>query len=460
MLEVLDDFLWVLRRDGIAISTPEAIDVARAAEAVGFSDRAVLREAIACIVADTKVARTRVHRLFDDFFTPKEPKAGDFWQRLSELGFRPIEIDALRELFEELGGARGSSELWALLGGGRALDRLLASPDVQRLVSEITSPLTMGFYLHRVLEEAGMTSARSALSLARERLTEAFGAARSEVLTDLLSRELERTETEVRDQIEDRLRKRAATGESEALLMRPFGSLSEAEADEVRWAVRRFAERLRGAARVRERHGRRGRIDPHRTVRRSMATFGVPFRAVRRDHRRDKPKLLVLCDVSDSVRPAARFMLEFVHAVKELFAGTRSFVFVSEVGELTSLLARSDVGHALSEAASSLVNVQDLSNYARVFATFEDRYADALDRRTTLVILGDGRTNYRPPGLEELGRIRERVRSVLWLCPEPRAGWGTGDSAIPLYTDKVDKVLEAACAADLERSARELVARR
>ena len=98
-----------------------------------------------------------------------------------------------------------------------------------------------------------------------------------------------------------------------------------------------FGERLRGAARVRERHARRGRFDPHRTVRKSLATGGIPFRPARRDQRRDRPRLVVLCDVSDSVRTAARFMLEFVYAVQELFERTRSFVFVGELGEVTHL---------------------------------------------------------------------------------------------------------------------------
>ena len=130
-------------------------------------------------------------------------------------------------------------------------------------------------------------------------------------------------------------------------------------------------------------------------MRKSLATGGVPFRTMRRDQRRDRPKLVLLCDVSESVRRAARFMLEFVHAIGELFERTRSFVFVSEIGEVTHLFEREPVATAIARAAESVVNVRENSNYARALRAFEKGYIDAIDRRTTVIILGDGRTNYR-----------------------------------------------------------------
>jgi uncharacterized protein with von Willebrand factor type A (vWA) domain len=180
---------------------------------------------------------------------------------------------------------------------------------------------------------------------------------------------------------------------------------------------------------------------------------------VRRDQRRDRPRLVVLCDVSDSVRRAARFMLEFVYAVGELFDRTRSFVFVSELGEVTHLFETEPVDTAIARAAESAVNVRENSSYARVFRAFERQHMESIDRRTTVIVLGDGRTNYQPTGVDVLNRIRSRAKSVLWLCPEPRETWGIGDSAMPAFAEAVTQVLEAASAHDLERAARELVVR-
>lgn len=168
----------------------------------------------------------------------------------------------------------------------------------------------------------------------------------------------------------------------------------------------------------------------------------------------------MLCDVSDSVRAAACFLLEFVYAVHELFERARSFVFVSDLGETTQLFAREPVRSALAQAwGGGVVRAGDNSNYGRVLRTFEARHLAELDRRTTVVVLGDGRSNYLDAAPEVLDHIRDRARAVLWLCPEPRAQWSEGDSAMPRYAPKCTAVYEVRCAAELERAARALVGR-
>jgi uncharacterized protein len=152
-------------------------------------------------------------------------------------------------------------------------------------------------------------------------------------------------------------------------------------------------------------------------------------------------------------------MLEFVYAIGELFERTRSFVFVSEIGEVTHLFEREPIATAIARAADQVVNVRENSSYVRAFRAFERDHLEAVDRRTTVVILGDGRTNYQANGADVVGRIRSRAKSVLWLCPDPRPSWGIGDSAMPAYAAAVTQVFEAASARDLERAARELVMR-
>ena len=135
----------------------------------------------------------------------------------------------------------------------------------------------------------------------------------------------------------------------------PFGELTAEEAAQVRRAVRSLAERLRGADRVRRKRARRGRIDVRRTMRAALATGGVPFRPARRERRRDRPRIVMLCDVSESVRAASRFLLELVAAVQELFADTRSFVFVSEAAETTALFRDGTTLEALRAIGSGAV---------------------------------------------------------------------------------------------------------
>jgi uncharacterized protein with von Willebrand factor type A (vWA) domain len=131
---------------------------------------------------------------------------------------------------------------------------------------------------------------------------------------------------------------------------------------------------------------------------------------------------------------------------------------VSDIGETTRLFARHPVGVAIARAwGGGVVRSGDNSNYGRVLRTFEARHLRELDRRTTVVILGDGRSNYLDPAPEVLARIRTRVRALLWLCPEPRGQWSEGDSAMASYAPNCTAVYEVRCAADLERAARAVV---
>jgi uncharacterized protein with von Willebrand factor type A (vWA) domain len=338
---------------------------------------------------------------------------------------------------------------------------MLTGADVRALLERARNPLQAGFAATRALSLLPFARARDGLSPLRVALSGAFGTSRGDALAKALADELEETGTHVRAWMRMRIQEDAAEPRERSLAATPFVSLNDAELEEVRQAVRRLAERLRGGARVRLRRAKRGRIDVAKTMRRAMRTFGVPFAPVRRARLRDKPKLVLLCDVSDSVRTAARFMLEFVYAAQELFERTRSFVFVSELGEATRLFAEKTPNVALAEAyGGGVVSVAENSNYGRVLATFEREHLSAIDRRTTVVILGDGRTNYHADAADVLDRIRARARALLWLCPERRAQWGIGDSAMARYAPRCTRVLEVATAAELETAARAMLALR
>lgn len=459
MFGVLDDFLFVLRREGFEIATSQAIDVARAAREVGL-EKSLLRDAIACVVLDRADRRARYDAIFDAFFAGAARRPLTFSERLSSLGFSAAEIAHFIHLLREWATPEDGARFLALVGRGTALDHLLGRDDVQKLVAMAQSRATQGFYGHRVLDALSVGRARSVLAGLLLELGEAMGRERAELLVAALSAQLDGVERLVEAELEQRIssaEERQRQGEAR-LMSAPFAALSPEEREQVRLAVRHLAARLRGAARVRNRHRRRGRLDPARTVRLSLRTEAVPFRPVRIDRRRDRSKLVLLCDVSDSVRPVAAFMLELVYAMQELFERARSFVFVSDVEEVTRLFGEEPVATAVAKAAGAMVGALGNSSYGRALRVFDGRFREAVDRRTTVVILGDGRTNYQANGADVLARIRERARRVIWLCTEPRGSWGMGDSAMPAYATHVSQVLEVTSAGDLERAARELVA--
>jgi hypothetical protein len=451
-LRLIDEMLWSLRREGLSIATSQAIDCARAVHAVGWEHRDTVFEAIACVVCQSASDRLLVRQVFDRMMCG--PRS-TLWDRLERSGFTKDELALLRELLAEL--AKGDV-LEAFADRGAELDRLLQLAAVAMV--EMQGPLQAGFFGHRVLERAGHRDARAALDALRIALRDALGA-RGDALADALGRELDDAAREVREYVRRTADKRAERREAKTLDQKPLVSLDPAEMQEVRRAVRSFAARLRGRERVRRRRARFGRIDPHRALRRALRTGGVPFVLPRKRRRKDKPRLFVLCDISDSVRRASTFLLEFVYFTHDLFERTRSFVFVSDIGESTRIFEEKSPEAALPFVfGGGIVPVTSNSSYGRVLRAFCDAHLGAIDKRTTIVILGDGRTNYAPDGLDALAELRARAASVLWLCPEPRSEWGTGDSAMMRYMTVASETFSVSNARELEAAARRIVARR
>jgi hypothetical protein len=466
MLELVDELLWALRREGFAISTAQAIDAASVCALVGFGDRGALRDGIAAVVVERAADRARYAAIFDRFFSPGGAHVGDLFGRLRDRGFSDGELSALRDLLEaaaeQRGGAGDAVAFRALAGTEGELDQLLRAAGVARTLAPMTSALQAGFFAHRVMDQLGVPAVASALRRIRDALREALGDARGGALAEALAAELDRMRRRVREHVAAAQRRVEGIEEGAGGRMdRPFAALSEGEIEEVRRAVRRLSERLRGAERVRRRRARRGRIDPHRTLRLCLRTGGVPFQPARRVRRRDRPRLLVLCDISESVRLASRFLLEFVAAAQDLFDRTRSFVFVSDLGEVTALFEDLPPAQALARIyGGAVVSRAHNSNYGRALRSFEVRHGREVDRRTTIVILGDGRTNYLPDEVETVRRLRGRVRALLWVCPEGPSSWGTGDSAMLRYAAAATRVLVARTGRELEAAAREVAARR
>ena len=224
-----------------------------------------------------------------------------------------------------------------------------------------------------------------------------------------------------------------------------------------RWQ-RRLAERPKSRLTRKRKVRRRGVLSVRRTLRKNLSTGGFPARLVFRSKRPERPEILVLCDVSDSVRNVSRLMLQFVYTLQELYARVRSFVFVSEIGEVTHLFKKMDVAAAVDLAtASRVINVAANSNYGHAFKMFHSTWLGSVTRRSTVIVIGDGRTNYNPPNAWVLGEVKRKARRVIWLCPEDPGSWGFGDSEMPLYARHCTRVEVVKSVDDLGRVAAELM---
>lgn len=209
---------------------------------------------------------------------------------------------------------------------------------------------------------------------------------------------------------------------------------SEAERREMAEIVRRLARRMQGARSYRRVISRQGRISIAHTLRRNMAYEGVPFQPVLTRYRNDKPRLTVICDVSLSVRNTARFMLHLLYSLQALFEQVRSFVFVSDLVEVSSYFAQANIDDAIATVFSGeLLDTDVNSNYGRALEIFQQRHLAAVTAQTTVIVLGDGRGNRNPPNVRALEAIRRRAKQLIWLSPEPRGSWNLGSCDMPLY---------------------------
>lgn len=209
---------------------------------------------------------------------------------------------------------------------------------------------------------------------------------------------------------------------------------TEAERREMEELVRRLGRRLRGARSYRRMVDRRGRIQVSGTLRNSMMYDGIPFYPVLTRYRNDKPRIVVICDVSLSVRNTARFMLHLVYSLQSLFEGVRSFVFVSDLVDASQYFEELSLDAAIEAIfKGDLLDVDANSNYGRAFEIFYQHHFSAVTDQTAVIILGDGRGNRNPPNVWVLEEIRRRAKRLFWLCPESRGSWGLGSSDMLLY---------------------------
>jgi uncharacterized protein len=446
MDERILEFVGDLRRAELRISPSEALDALAAAAATGLDDRETFKTALATTLVKEARDRETFDRIFDLYFLdlealgaglrkalgPEDPRVRDVLDRVrAEEG---LEFDELTELL--LRGQGAQMEM-AIRSGGRGvgLERLMYFLQVGYFSRRIADQVDLGAVerdlaaLLRLLEERGLDPGQ----LARIR--------------NYLELRLEALRRMIRQHVERELERRAwRQGERltrEALADKPLFALSADEVAQMRTVVARLARKIKDALALRQRQERRGRIDARRTIRASLQYGGVPMEVHLRRRRRDRPKLVTICDVSDSVRNASRFMLQLVWSLQECFSRVRSFVFVSEIAEVTEAFRTYPVERAIEWALRAApVDYHCRSDFGYAFNRFVRTELEGLDRKTTVMILGDARNNYNDPQAWALRLIRERVKGIIWLNPEGQWGWGIGDSVMPLYAPACDLVRE------------------
>jgi hypothetical protein len=459
------EFAGVLRHGGVRVSPAEVADAVEAAAAVGLLDRASFRAAARATLVKRAADVPIFDRLFDLYFSGLgrvlEGLEEGLLARLEAAGrIDAAALDAVRRALSRLLEGMSPLARAVLEGDAARVARLLRAAALELDFSDLRTAPQLGFYGRRLLAGAGGAAlARDLDALEAALGAEGLGAEARRAVAEQLALALRAVEEAARRYAEVEQRARAERGRREALSGTGFTRLSREQVVRTEVAVRRLAERLKARMVKRERSRRRGALAVRRTLRRNLGVGGVPAQLVFRQRRPERPDVVVLCDVSDSVRHVSRLMLLFLYTLQTLFTRVRSFVFVSELGEVTGAFREEkDVSRAADLAtAGKVVSLAGNSNYGRALLAFHRDHLGAVTRRTTVIVIGDGRTNYHAPQDWVLGEIRRKARRVVWICPEERWAWGSGDSEMPRYAAQVDRVAVVTCLADLEEAAEELV---
>jgi uncharacterized protein with von Willebrand factor type A (vWA) domain len=422
-----------LRREGVKVGTAEIMDAFQALGEVTWTDPEDFREALAATLAKSQEDRRIFELLFDRFL-------------FSAVESQVVERGLKEERFE--GGERIdlddlSAQIQEAIRAGRDGDMSdLARLAVAAFGGQGETSGVIGVDVQRIRRSLGLTQQPS------QAQPDAEG----------LDREsLRRFERHLRRELERALIQRTRTLPP----ARPLADLDRAlptgplqDLAQVHRVVAQLKRRL--ATRGHEARGRRRSqiVDVRRTMRASLETGGVPLRLKSRPRRPRRPEIYVLCDVSTSVTSASVFFLSVLHALHDAFRKLRSFAFVERIDEVTEIFDRERSFRTISERVAREAGVSDVSgytDYGRVWLEFMGRVGDDLDPRSTVIVLGDARTNGREPHAPMFGRVAERAGRTFWLNPEPRLYWNYGDSVMAAYEPYCDGVFECWTTKQLEQ---------
>lgn len=456
------EFFHRLRNARVPVSMVEVLDAFDCLRHVDLADRAQFRAALAATLVKRAEDQATFNVLFDVCFPPTRaqapagPGGGSIGEALRGEG----EATDGELAADPRGGGEPSTELLealleALRQDDQAAMEALAGMAIDSFGGMEDRPAgTERYFMYRILRQLELY--RLIQMAMAERLAGGAPGPRSPLDQRLERERLERRLEEFRRMLAERVRHRLAaqTGaEGAAELYRErqlddvdFLGASTSQLGDLRQAVRPLARKLAARVASKRRRRHRGRLDVRRTVRRSLQYGGVPVEPAFRARHATRPDLFVLADVSGSVVEFAEFTLSLLYAMSRELGRLRSFAFVDGIDELTGLLAASERGLDLRAtfARANVIADDGHSHYGQVLERFTERYGGDVDARSTLIVMGDARGNYRDPGVEALRQLRARSRRVYWLNPEPRRQWDTTDSVMGLYTPHCDHVFEVA----------------
>ncbi|MEM7252153.1 MAG: VWA domain-containing protein [Pseudomonadota bacterium] len=444
MQQTLENFLKALRGLDVRVSLDESIEAHRTLNLVGVADREILRHALGITLAKSEHEKLQFDECFEQFFRIEDFEGLSATDGDDDANDTPSPSDELPD-----GGNLSPDELAQMLleNNRAALAAAMAAAADQAEVSNIRLFTQRGVFMRRILEAMGLRDLEQLIQRFREGTPEEQAQAQAleqgrERLMDEARNLVERQIALYADPASERLRE-------EFLANAKLTNIPQRDMERVRRLVKKMAKRLATRHARRRLNAKDGRLDVRRTIRKNASYDGVPFNLEWRYTRIERPRIVAICDVSGSVAAAAQFLLLFLYSLNEVLAGLRAFAFSSHLVEVSEILER----EAWDEAVKKIIEEIGFrpTDYGQTLLDLRDDYLDLIDRHTSVVILGDARNNEGEAQTEIMQLVHDRAKRVIWLNPEPKAFWGTGDSEMLRYAPYCNLVRVCNTVKHLER---------
>jgi uncharacterized protein with von Willebrand factor type A (vWA) domain len=458
MRATLEDFFKALRGSGLDVALDAQIDASRALTLVGWRDRELLRDALRATLVkslpdgelfDECFARFFSFTAFRDWSIARADSAAN------PAAAEPTIVDNIAvppaPTFARDGEAAGLSTLAGLSLGGDGTDSAALSKRLREAAREIGLTdiwvfAQKGHYTQRLLRQMGVATLDRAIAEAAAQTPEPAE-------LPALRQARQRLFAEARQYVEQQLALygRAPTQQlhDDFLRAQPLSAIERRDFQRMHEIVRQIARRLAARHARRRRRQLRGRLDFRKTLRRNATHGGLLFETFWREEVVDRPRVIAICDVSGSVRAHARFLLLFLYSLNELIADIRSFAFTNHLVDVSATFAALPVEPAVDKIIAAVGGRG--TDYGGMFLDVAAQVLPKVDRKTTVLILGDARNNHGEPRAEVLESLYRRSRRVIWLNPETRALWGQGDSEMRRYLPFCHIARECATLRQLER---------
>ena len=440
MVDFLRDFIHILRSSDLRVSTSESIDAMNVVSEIGIEDRSLLKHSLSFSLAKTLREKEIFNECFDNFFEENYMNFSEdkLPQKNNEKDSEINDLDVLDKNENSLEELYNNSDRTSLMTAMALAARGANLQDI-RLFTQV------GMFTRKIFDEMGLEKLNHDIFQASRE----GNIRREEDLKNIR----ENLRLEIREYIENQVKLRTSnTGKQlreDALSQMRLTQADKSDYKIMSGIIKKMARRLISVHSRRKRKSQRGLLDIRSTIRANQEYDGILFETVWKKTKVDRPKIVALCDVSGSVANVSRFFLMFLHSLTEILPNVRTFAFSNKAGEVTDLFENKDIEVAAAETL--LLNGGGSTDYGQAFIDLEGLLENNIDRKTTVIILGDARSNYGDPRCDVLKTIQEKSKRILFLNPEPKSVWGTGDSEMLRFIPYCSKSKVCSSLLDLER---------